>query len=137
MLGEKIGAEKGKVTGRRVLPGDEDTRYLKLEISMETEATILGVAGMGLATYTVVERGPGQLYGDGRGMFMSADGQTAIWNGHGVGRMDENGGMHFAASVVFQTTSEKLSKLNSILTLVEHHADMQGNASSDLFAWTA
>jgi hypothetical protein len=38
MLGEKLGEEHGKVTGRRVLPGD-DYRYIKMEITFETQAT--------------------------------------------------------------------------------------------------
>lgn len=136
MLGEKIGEEQGKVTGRRVLPGDEDVRWVTMEISFETQATILGQAGMNAGTYTIVERGPGQIYGKGQGIFMMQDGQAAIWNGHGVARMDDQGGIHFAASVAFQTTSEKLAKLNGILVLVEHHTDMQNNARSDLFEWS-
>ena len=137
MLGEKIGSEQGKVTGRRALKGDADYRFLRMEVTVETECTILGVQGMNIGTYTIAERGPGQVYGEGQGMFMSASGEGAIWNGHGVARMDDTGAMHIAASIVFQTTSEKLASLNSMVVLVEHHADMQNNASSDLFAWTA
>jgi hypothetical protein len=92
---------------------------------------------MNAGTYTVVERGPGQIYGKGQGIFMMSDGQAAIWNGHGVCRMDETGGMHFAASVAYQTTSEKLAKLNGMLVVVEHHTDMENNARSEQFAWTA
>jgi hypothetical protein len=137
MLGEKIGAEKGKVTSRRVLPGDADVRFVKMEVNIETESTILGQAGQNLGTYTIVGRGPGQVYGEGQGMFLAANGETAIWNGHGVARLDESGAMHIAASVVFQTTSEKLAKLNGMLVIIEHHADMQNNASSELYEWTA
>ena len=42
MLGEKLGEEKGKVIGSRVLPGD-DYRYVKLEVSFETAGTLLGL----------------------------------------------------------------------------------------------
>ncbi len=137
MLGAKIGDESGKVTARRILPGDADMRFIKMEITMETQGTILGVPGQNIGTYTIVERGPGQVYAEGQGMFMTQDGSGAIWNGHGVARMDEKGEMHVAASVAFQTTSEKLSKLNGMLALVEHHADMENNCRSDLFEWTA
>jgi hypothetical protein len=137
MLGDKIGEEKGRVTGRRILPGDADVRFVRMEISIETEATILGQAGQNLGTYTIVGRGPGQVYGEGQGMFFAANGDNAIWNGHGVARVDEAGGMHIAASVAFQSESEGLAKLNGMLVLVEHHADMENNASSTLHAWTA
>jgi len=43
-LGEPLGDESGKVTGRRILEGD-DYRYVKMEISCEASATILGLEG--------------------------------------------------------------------------------------------
>jgi hypothetical protein len=51
--------------------------------------------------------------------------------------VDEAGIMHVAASVAFQTTSQQLSRLNGVLVLVEHHVDMDDNARSDLFEWSA
>ena len=136
MLGEKLGEEQWKITGRRVLPGD-DYRYLKMEISFETQSTVLGIQGMNMGTYTIFERIPGQLYGEGRGIFMTNDGKGGIWNGHGVGHMSETGEMSFAASVAFQTDADSLARLNGMLVLVEHHADMQGNARSTLYEWKA
>jgi hypothetical protein len=127
MLGEKIGEEQGKVTGRRILPGD-DYRYIKMEVTFETQGTILGVQGMNMGTYTVFERVPGQVYGEGQGIFMTADGQDAIWNGHGVGRGSEDGSMSFAASVAYQAGAGQLERLNSILCLVEHQTEAQGGA---------
>ena len=135
MLGEKLGEEQGKVTGRRVLPGDG--RYVKLEISFETQATILGVGAMNVGTYEVYERIPGQLYGEGQGVVMTADGEGAIWNGAGIGRVGSDGTMTFAAAVSFQTNSKKLARLNEVLVLVEHSTDMAGNAKSTLHEWTA
>lgn len=137
MLGEKIGEEKGRVTGRRILPGDSDNRFVKMEVSMETEVTLLGQPGRNIGTYTIVGRGPGQVYGEGQGMFLGADGETAIWNGHGVARLEQSGAMHIAASVAFQATSEKLVKLNGMLVVAEHHSDMENNVSSVLFEWSA
>ena len=136
MMGEKIGEETGKVTGRRALKGD-DPRYLKMEISFETQATIYGVQGMQMGTYEVMERIPGQLYGEGQGIFMGMGGESAIWNGHGVGHMDAQGVMHFAAAVSFQTNSDKLMKLNGVMAMVEHTTDMEGNAKSALYEWKA
>ena len=136
MLGEKIGEETGKITGRRILEGD-DYRYVKIETSFETQATILGMQGVNMGTFTIFERIPGQVYAEGRGIFMTMDGQGGIWNGHGVGRMSDDGKMAVAASIAFQTDSDKLSKLNGMLVLVEHTSDFEGNAHSTLFAWTA
>jgi hypothetical protein len=136
MLGPKIGEEHGRVTGRRILPGD-DYRYVKMELTFETEATILGHQGMQMGTYTIFERVPGQLYGEGQGIFMTSEGDSAIWNGHGVGRMTGDGvGASFAAAVAFQA-SGKLTDLNGMLVLVEHTTDNEGNAHSNLYEWKA
>ena len=98
MLGEKIGEERGKVTSRRALEGG-DYRYIKMEVCFEAALTIFGMKGASMGTYTVFERVPGQLYGEGRGMFVTDSGESAIWNGHGIGAPTGNGmGMKFAAS---------------------------------------
>src|SRR5438477_12737258 len=73
MLGDKIGDEKGKTTSRRILPGD-DYRYVKMEVSFEGQGSTYGFQGMNMGTYTVFERIPGQLYGEGRGIFMTNEG---------------------------------------------------------------
>jgi hypothetical protein len=134
MLGEQIGTEQGKVTTRRVLPGD-DYRYIKLEISFEAQGTVYGIAGTNIGTYTIFERVPGQMYGEGQGIIMTNDGQGAIWKGHGIGRADENGTMSFAASVAFQAGPGSLERLNHVLVVAEHSIDMEGNAKSALYEW--
>ena len=135
MLGEKIGEETGKVTGRRILEGD-DYRYLKMEISFEAAGSLLGLQGANMGTYTIFERLPGQLYGEGRGIVMSQDGESAIWSGHGVGRMTGEGmGVAFASSITFQAGAGKLSALNNMLVVVEHTTDKDGNVRSVLYEW--
>ena len=42
MLGEKLGELTGRTTGVRILPGD-DYRYVKMEVSIEEQGSILGV----------------------------------------------------------------------------------------------
>jgi hypothetical protein len=135
MQGDKIGEENGKVTTRRVLPGD-DYRYVKLEISFESQCTLYGIQGQNMGTYTAWERVPGQIYAEGQGIFLTQTGEGAIWNGHGIGQGREDGSLTFAASVAFQApTSGGLSKLNGVLALVEHQTAADGTAHSDLFEW--
>jgi hypothetical protein len=137
MLGDKLGEEHGKATSRRVLPGD-DYRYIKMEVNFETQCTILGQEGMNMGTYTVFERIPGQMYGEGRGIFMTNDGAGAIWNGHGVGHPTGDGmGIAFAASIAIQTDSEKLSRLNGILCVIEPTTGSDGSVHSSLYEWKA
>ena len=137
MLGEKLGSERGHVTSRRVLPGDDDMRFVKVEINFETEIEVMGVKGQNMGTYVIFERGPGQMYAQGQGVIMTETGDGLIWNGHGVGAGSDDGTIRVGASIAVQTTSEKLSSLNNMLVLVEHHAHPDGNLHSDLYGWTA
>ncbi|HEY3117117.1 MAG TPA: hypothetical protein VGK54_10275, partial [Chloroflexota bacterium] len=103
MVGDKIGEESGKVIGTRVLPG-EGGRYVKMEITIQTQATYLGQKGTDMGTYVAYERIPGQVYGEGQGIFMTEDGEGVIWNGMGVGTPTGKGmGMKWSAAVTYQT----------------------------------
>jgi hypothetical protein len=44
-----------------------------------------------MGTFTAFERVPGQMYAEGQGIIMTADGESAIWNGHGVGHPNGDG----------------------------------------------
>ncbi len=138
MLGQKIGEEKGRVTSRRVLPG-EDPRYLKMEISFEAEGTVLGLQGGNIGTYTIFNRVGSQIYGEGQGIFMAKDGTSAIWNGHGVGLPTGDGmGVKFAFSVAYQADPNgPLAALNNVLVIGEHTAAGDGSATSTLYEWKA
>jgi len=135
MLGEQIGELTGKVTGTRVLPG-EDYRYVKMEVSMQQSGQILGVPAVDIATYTVFERIPGQLYGEGRGITQAGD-EGAIWNGHGIGKMSGQGmAMSFRYSIAFQAGgSGKLARLKDVLVVGEHELDEDGNTRSKIWEW--
>ena len=48
MLGELLGSEQGHTTGRRVLPVD-DFRYVKLEVSFESETRFRSFGSISLS----------------------------------------------------------------------------------------
>ena len=52
MLGEQIGEERGKITGRRVLSSDGSGP--KVEVSFEASGTVLGTEATDLGTYSSV-----------------------------------------------------------------------------------
>ena len=77
MMGDKIGEGSGKAIGTRVLPA-EGGRYVKMEITIQTQATYLGRKGIDTGTYVAYERIPGQVYGGGQGIFETEDGEGVI-----------------------------------------------------------
>jgi hypothetical protein len=134
MLGKKLGEESGKVIGTRILPG-EGGRMVKMEITFRAEGTLLGKKGTNMGTYVVYERIPGQLYGEGQGIFITEEG-GAIWSGFGVGEMTGEGmGVKWAAAVTYQTNVKSLAALNTIVGVVEHETDDEGNASDTAWEW--
>lgn len=136
MLGEKIQESRGKVTGQRFLRGG-DYRYLEMEVTIQESGTLFGQEVTNLGSYTAFERVPGQLYGEGQGLIATADGQSAIWNGHGVGRMTGDGmAMSFRYSLAFQAPGDgKLSRLNGVLVVGEHEVDASGNTQTVSWEW--
>ena len=136
MLGDKIGDSQGKVTGQRVLPG-EDYRYVQMEVTVQEQGAFFGLPGMNMGTYTAYERVPGQLYGTGQGILATEDGETAIWTGHGVGKMTGQGmGMSFRFSLGIQAgPSGKLARLNQVLVIGEHEVDADGNTKTSIWEW--
>jgi hypothetical protein len=134
MLGEKIGEFTGKSAMPRVLKGD-DPRYVKMEFTFQDAGKLLGQDAMQNGTYTVWERVPNQLYGEGQGTIMTTAGDSLIWNGHGIGQPTGQGlGIRFAFSVAVQA-SEKLGQLNNILVVGEHEVDSDGNTRTSMWEW--
>ena len=70
-------------------------------------------------------------------MFQTADGEGAIWTGHGVGRMTGEGmGMVMRFSLAVQAqTDGALAGLNEVLVIGEHESDAQGNTRTTIWEW--
>lgn len=134
MLGDKLGETTGRVTGTRVLPGD-DYRYVKMEVTIRENGQLCGVNTTDIGTYTVFERVPGQLYGQGQGIF-ETEGEGAIWNGHGISKMGGGMEMSFRFSIAVQAGSTgKFARLKDVLVIGEHEVDGDGNTKTTFWEW--
>lgn len=136
MLGENVWQGTGQTIGTRVLPGD-DYRYVKLEVSFEGAGKLLGTDATNMGTFTAFERVPGQMYAEGQGILMTADGESAIWNGHGVGHPTGDGmGMSFRYSVALQAgATGKLASLIGVLGVGEFESKADGSWTDSLWEW--
>ena len=134
MLGEQIGEFRGKVTGTRVLPGD-DYRYIKVETTIEQQGQLLGQDAGDMGTFTAFERVPGQMYAEGVGMLFAGT-EGAIWNGHGIGRMGDTGNISVRFAIALQAGQDgPLARLNECLVIGEYEQDAEGNTHSTLWEW--
>jgi hypothetical protein len=133
MLGEQIAEEQGQITGRRVLPSDGYGP--KVEVSFQARGTILGYDATDLGTYWSAVQDNGALYGEGQGVVMTTQGDIVQWVGAGRGRFTEDGGVSFRGAVYYQTTSERLARLNGIAAVYEHEASADDRVVNKLWEW--
>ena len=133
MQGEKIGEESGKVTSRRVLPNPGGSP--KMEISVQTDLTLLGVKATSTVTYWSIVRPDGTLYGEGHGIVMGKEGDLATFIGQGVGTIKKDGAVSYRGAVYYQSSSPKWSRLNSVAAIFEHEVGPEGNVRSQFWEW--
>jgi hypothetical protein len=130
MLGEKILEEKGKATVRRVL----ESFPPKVETTFEAQGKLLGIDHRTIGTYWSVIQPSGTLYGEGNGVVMTKEG-TASWKGQGAGKFTERGGVQFRGAIYYQTTTERLLRLNGLAVIYEYEVDENGNTGAVAFEW--
>jgi hypothetical protein len=134
MLGEQIGQETGQITGMRVLPGHGGG--VKVEVSFQASGTILGIQETNMGTYVSVTRPDGSLFGEGQGVMMTDQGEMAEWRGNGVGKFTGHGtGVSWRGVTYYQTTSERLARLNSIAEVFEFETDESGKSDAKSWEW--
>ena len=131
MLGDQIGEETGKVTGFRVL----DAAGPKVEVSIQTKGRLLGSEYQGRATYSSGMQPGGFLYGEGQGMYMTMDGDMAVWKGQGTGRITPGGGASYRGAIHFSSGTGKLARLAGTVGVFEHSTDANDNVTSKVWEW--
>ena len=132
MLGEQIGEGRGKRTARRVVSADPQ---YKVEVSFEDMTKLLGVDGMNIGTYVATSKPDGSLYGEGQGLFATAEGEMLTWKGIGVGRFGAAGSVSYRGAMSFNTGSKNLARLNSVAVVFEFEVDGNGNTHSKFWEW--
>jgi hypothetical protein len=87
-------------------------------------------------TYWQTIREGGVLYGEGRVVFITADGEVAEWSGFGVGRpTGPVPAASYATCGVARTRSQRLARINNIATVGEYEVDQNGKFTWKLHEW--
>ena len=67
---------------------------------------------------------------------MTKDGERVTWTGQGVGSFTGRGSaVSWRGSLYYQTSSQKLARLNSVAAVFEYEVDENGNSSSKVWEW--
>jgi hypothetical protein len=133
MLGERIGEDNGKVTSQRVLPSAGGPP--QIETSFQAQGALYGVASTETATYLSTLRPDGSLFGQGQGLVMGKNGETATWIGSGIGKARPDGSVSYRGAVYYQTTAPAWQRLNGVAGVFEYEVDAQGNTRGQLWEW--
>ncbi|HXV60736.1 MAG TPA: hypothetical protein VEK15_08585 [Vicinamibacteria bacterium] len=134
MLGELLYEEKGKTIGLRVLSSDDGGTTV--EVTLETEGKILGVGEKSLWTYWSKTRPDGTIYGEGKGVMTTKDGDVIQLVGNGAAKAaGADGSIHYRGAIYFHTASQKFAKLNGTTAVHEYDVDGQGNTVAKVWEW--
>lgn len=133
MLGERIGDLLGQSISTRVLP--DEGNGPRLEITDQETGTLYGVHVTSTVTYTGTMRPNGTIAGEGIGVVMTEDGGSATFRGSGVGTFVRPGVTRWVGTLLFETDSDALSKLNGIAALFEYSVDEGGKTEGHLTEW--
>ncbi len=134
MLGEILYEEKGKTTGVRVLSSDGGE--VTVEVTLQAQGRIQGMEETSMWTYWSKTRSDGTIYGEGKGFLMTKDGDVVNLTGSGATRArGSDGSVHYRGAIYFQTTSQKLSKLNGTTGIHEYDVDAEGNTVARIWEW--
>jgi hypothetical protein len=135
MLGERLGGGTGKITGTRVLPSEGQQVWL--EAALQGEGTVLGQPVMLLASYRQTPLGGGTLRGEGKVLFLAADGGLADTVTGGTGHML---GAGFATSYGWYgsavSAQGSLAQLAEAAIVGEYEIAADGSATWEMWAWT-
>lgn len=134
MLTEQISEETGQITGIRVLP--DEGHGARVEVSFQQNGTLLGTHTTDMGSYISVRRPDGTLFGEGQGITITENGEMVSWKGQGVGHFTGHGtAVSYRGAVFFQTTADRLARLNGIAGVFEYDADESGKTLVKLYEW--
>ena len=133
-LGALVLDETGTVTGIRVL--SVDGFGTKLEVCLRTTGKIRGVAETTLWTYSQLIRPDGSIYGEGRGVLTTQNGDVIQLTGHGSGQAPAPGSVtNFRTMLHAHTASAKYADLNTIGLVGNYDVAADVNAVNKCWEW--
>jgi hypothetical protein len=132
MLGELLGEGTGKAVVVRVLEGEP----VRLEVSGQGSAKLLGAEATQIVTYWQMMRPVGGLYGEGHLVLITKDGHMADGWGFGIGKPTGPGpAAHWGVCARFRAASGGLARLLATAVVLEWDTDDSGGFRWKMWEW--
>lgn len=131
MLGDIICEETGTVTGTTDAADD------KVEVSLTTAGQINGVDQTSEWTYWSETRADGTLFGTGKGVMTTAEGDVIHMHGTGSAKsIAEDGSIAYRGAMHFHTDSEKHAALNGGVGVFSYDVGVDGVTRTTVWEWS-
>jgi hypothetical protein len=109
---------------------------VKLEASCQGSIELLGVKMTNTTTYLQTIRPEGVLYGEGRMIALTKEGEVADLWAFGVGRPTGPApSAHWACCGSFRAAPQALARLTAVATVFEWDVDQNGNYRWKIWEW--
>jgi hypothetical protein len=133
MLGDMVGEVRGQNISTRILA--DEGQGPRMEVTDQGVGTLYGVSVNQTVTYVGTMRPNGTIAGEGCGVTMTPGGGTATFRGAGVGRFTRPGVVSWRGTLLYETASDELARLNGIAVLFEYEIDESGKSEGRLYEW--
>lgn len=123
---------KGEITGTRVLNAEEG----KVENAAISIGIFNGINVTEIETFWAIPVGNNVYQGEGQAIITTnVGGETASFQGYGMGYLDDSGTMKIRGMNFYKTSSQELSFLDNMVGLFEYEVDQSGNTQIKVWEW--
>jgi len=123
---------KGEITGTRVLNAEEG----KVENTAISIGIFNGINATEMETFWAIPVGNNVYQGGGQAIITTtAGGETASFQGYGMGYLDDSGTMKIRGVNFYKTSSQELSFLDNMVGLFEYEVDQSENTHKKVWEW--
>ena len=136
MRTEKIGEDKGKITGMRVIEGAAD--HMVCEYDFQDKGSILGIEFETSGTSKSVINSEGMEYDDGEAVMLMKNGDFVSYHFTGLGNSTKKGyeaKVQLTLQFTTNSDSEELQRLCRSPVLAEFATDEEGNTRTTYYEW--
>jgi hypothetical protein len=132
----KVTASLNETASIDISNNNNKTTTTTVPINLEENGTITGIGNVtNIQTWIDTLRTPKVIYGEGKGVMITDDGQRATWIGYDIGQLQNNGSIIYKGITIFNNNAiGDMAFLNNLVGL--HITTVQeNNQATKIWKW--